>query len=680
MAVTLADAYVRLRADPAPLGDDLAKGVRAPAEKAGEQADKSFDEGMQRSGRKRKKKLPLPTDEESKKEGFRLGGAIGEALTKGLSTAGGPITRALANVFGVLPPQAQVAIGAGLVGAVTIAAPVIAASVAGAVLAGIGSGAIAVGIAAAFQDRRVKEAGRGIVNDLKEEFAAIGGDFVNPVIASLARVRDFVRTIGLRETFAPAAGYVLPLTNALINLAKSVMPSIQRAIIAAKEPLLAFGQVLPQLGAAVASILDLFSRNANTAADGLRLLVQIAIVGIGAIEAQLAVLIAGFNVMQKIYQFVRAAQGDAEPLIAAHYEAQRRAKEGTEEWDSALGGLQTELDGVTGKTNTSTAAIKDWSQTMQDATNVNLSARAARRELEAAIDDSTKAIKDNGKNLDINTKKGRENQAALDAIHAAGIRAAAAAREQGQSTAQANVILERARRAYVEAAVAAGQNRKAVEALSYQLFGLPKNVKGTITYNDSPARQAISRVVQAAGRIRDIHRGIYYTVKGDLKVPGGTLTKRWGGIDYAGSHTKMQMGGIANVYNGRTRPIVSFAEPGTGGEAYIPRFGNMARSLEILSEAAAWYKMGIIPLQPKTSNEPPSTSARLASKRAGNAPQKMAMYSHSPMGTEGDQATLDDVLDALDRLTEAVLTVAPDVGAEITGIGGSLRTISRTRR
>lgn len=676
MAVTLADAYVRLRADPEPLGDDLSKGVKGPAEKAGEQADKSFGEGMEKSGRKRKKKLPLPDDEESKREGFRLGGKIGDALGRGLSTAGGPIARALSNVFGVLPPQAQVAIGGGIVAAIVLAAPLISAATAGAVLAGFGTGAVAVGIAAAFQDRRVKEAGRGIVDDLKAEFESVGADFVGPVIAALSRVRTFVRGLGLREALQPAAGYIEPLTTALLGLVSNVMPAFKRAIIAAKEPLIALGQVLPQLGAAIGSLLDMFSRNANTAADGLRLLVQITIIAIASIEAQLAVLIKGFEVMQKIYQFVRAAQGDAEPLIRAHYEAERRAKEGADEWTGALGGLQKELDAVTGATGTSTAAVKDWSQAMQEATNTNLSARAARRELEAAIDDSTKAIKDNGKNLDINTAKGRANQAALDAIHAAGIRAAAAAREQGQSTQQANAILERARKAYVEAAVAAGQNRKAVEALSFQLFGLPKNVKGTITYNDTPARQAISRVVAAAGKVRDIHRGIYYTVKGDLKVPGGTLTKRWGGIDYAGSHTKMQMGGIANVYNGRTRPIVSFAEPSTGGEAYIPRFGNMTRSLEILAEAASWYKMGIIPLAPKSSNEPPSTAARQASKAATVHAQKMSL--HRPLQTEED-VTLEDVLDALKKLTDAVFTIAPDVGSEINGIGGSLRTTSRTR-
>jgi division protein CdvB (Snf7/Vps24/ESCRT-III family) len=49
------------------------------------------------------------------------------------------------------------------------------------------------------------------------------------------------------------------------------------------------------------------------------------------------------------------------------------------------------------------------------------------------------------------------------------------------------------------------------------------------------------------------------------------------------------------------------------------------------------------------------------------------------METGPDAATLDDVLDALDRLVNAVMTIAPDVGAEINGIGGSLRTTSRTR-
>lgn len=670
MAVTLADAYVELRAKPDKLGTDLTKGVKAPAEKAGEEAEKSFSEGMEKSNRKRKKKLPLPDDEESKREGVKLGGKIGSAIANGLSTAGGPISRALGNVFGALPPQAQVAIGGAIVGIIAAAAPVAGSALVGAILAAIGGGALAAGIAAAFQDRRVRAAATGLGNDLKKIFKEIGGDFAPEVFVALDRLRSTVRNLGIREAFAPAASYLRPLTDGLIGLIQNVFPALARAIIAADRPIREIAAFLPRLGTALASLLDTISRGADEGAAGLKILFDILIVGIKIIELQIGAWTGLFNLIDKAGFFLSA------PLNMWIDNAKESTSE-TNTFTASLGTLQEELAGTTDKTKTSTAAVKDWSQAMQEATDKNLGARAARRELEAAIDDSTKAIKDNGKNLDINTKKGRENQAALDAIHAAGVRAAAAAREQGQSTQQANAILERARRAYVEAAVAAGQNRKAVEALSYQLFGLPKNIKGTINYNDSPAKQAIARVVAAAGKVKDIHRGIYFTVKGDLKVPGGTLTKRWGGIDYPGG-TSYQSGGIANVYRGRGRPIVTFAEPATGGEAYIPRFGNFARSVEILAEAASWYKMSLVPAQPLATQRPePTRPPRIT---GGNARTMMANADrwYSPTETD-DSSTMDDLLDKLDDLIKAVEKVAPGVGEEINGIGSTLRTTSRTR-
>lgn len=667
MAITLADAYVQLRADPSKIGPDIEKGVKAPAEKAGDEAGKSFDEGMRK--RSRKSKVPLPDNEDSKNESHKFGGRMAAAIASGLSTAGGPISRALSNVFGTLPPQAQVGIGAGIVGAIAVAAPVIGSALSAAITAGIGLGAVGIGIAAAFQDRRVKAAATGLGEDLKSIFKEIGGDFAPEVVSSLGRIRDLVRSLGIREAFAPAASYLRPLTDGLLGLIQNVFPSLQRAVIAADKPIRAIADFLPRLGSALGSLIDTLASGADEGAAALKMVFDVLIVGIKITEAQIAALQTMFSLMDKAGILL---SGPLRMWIDS-------AKESTSEttnFSSSVGTLQEELEQTADKTKESTAAVREWSQAMEEATNKNLSARAARRALEEAIDDSTKAIKDNGKNLDINTKKGRENQAALDAIHAAGIRAAAAAREQGASTQQANAILERARRAYVEAAVAAGQNRKAVEALSYQLFGLPKNVKGTIRYDDSPARAAISRVVQAAGKVKDIHRGIYYTIKGDLKVPGGTLVKRWGGIDYPGSHYAMQSGGIANVYRGRGRPIVTFAEPATGGEAYIPRFGNIQRSIEILAEAASWYKMSLVPVRPITNERPENTPRPIS--QGGNA-RKMMMQSprYRPMSEDG--STLDDVAELLEKLIKAVEKVAPEVGKEVNQIGGTLRTASRTR-
>jgi hypothetical protein len=64
-------------------------------------------------------------------------------------------------------------------------------------------------------------------------------------------------------------------------------------------------------------------------------------------------------------------------------------------------------------------------------------------------------------------------------------------------------------------------------------------------------------------------------------LPGSTAS-RWGNIVHA-----YAAGGIeAHVASGE---VLRYAEPETGGEAFVPRLGDRARSLAVLDEALSWY-------------------------------------------------------------------------------------------
>lgn len=60
---------------------------------------------------------------------------------------------------------------------------------------------------------------------------------------------------------------------------------------------------------------------------------------------------------------------------------------------------------------------------------------------------------------------------------------------------------------------------------------------------------------------------------------------RWGGVTVHAQTGLLN----ASVYSTQNPARYAFAEPATGGEAFIPRRGNRARSLAILEEAASWY-------------------------------------------------------------------------------------------
>ena len=67
----------------------------------------------------------------------------------------------------------------------------------------------------------------------------------------------------------------------------------------------------------------------------------------------------------------------------------------------------------------------------------------------------------------------------------------------------------------------------------------------------------------------------------------GYTGQRWGGVV-----TAYAQGGI-HAHVARTQ-MVRYAEPSTGGEAFVPRRGNPARSTAVLNEAASWYGMRVV--------------------------------------------------------------------------------------
>jgi len=112
---------------------------------------------------------------------------------------------------------------------------------------------------------------------------------------------------------------------------------------------------------------------------------------------------------------------------------------------------------------------------------------------------------------------------------------------------------------------------------------------------DAVAWIAAEMGIQLAEGLSSVERQLQATYDkfGQVQVGGagaGTaVVNRWGGV-YA-----FASGGVtpAHVAVG-TR--FKYAEPETGGEAFIPRRGDRPRSLGILSTAASWYGAAVVPM------------------------------------------------------------------------------------
>jgi hypothetical protein len=200
-----------------------------------------------------------------------------------------------------------------------------------------------------------------------------------------------------------------------------------------------------------------------------------------------------------------------------------------------------------------------------------------------SIDDLTVSLKEGARSLDSNTDIGRKHRDGIlnevqaikdlrDANIANGMTLSNADRLYGQQLVQ----LEKT-------AVKLGYNESQVRALVDAYRRLPGKVAIAVMANTDPATVAF-RVLQAKinsmknQRIY-VYGSVYWTSSGDFKVPGGTQVKNERGGIY--EHAASGLLRDAATYSAQGPARYAFAEPATGGEAFIPKHGDMARSRDI---------------------------------------------------------------------------------------------------
>lgn len=212
---------------------------------------------------------------------------------------------------------------------------------------------------------------------------------------------------------------------------------------------------------------------------------------------------------------------------------------------------------------------------------------------EAALDALTEGLIKNKKaGFDVNTEAGRANKTNLLQLIDA---AAAYGQKVFEQTGNMNAATE-AYEDYLKRAVDAKDITKAqkaeLEKLIKQLADLPEFKAVLIEIQADKAREAIKDLTLRVLALKDksirISATVYWTAKGDLKVPGGTLlmNERGGVYEHAAVGTLRDAAVYSSVGTGAR---YAFAEPSTGGEAFVPKNGSYERSTAILDHAARWY-------------------------------------------------------------------------------------------
>ena len=194
----------------------------------------------------------------------------------------------------------------------------------------------------------------------------------------------------------------------------------------------------------------------------------------------------------------------------------------------AQAGLTAAMEGASDATRNEVAATLDLIAARNEAANQALAARDAERGLEAAIDNATDAVKENGKTHDIHTPKGRANAAALDAIAAAWNNLSGEAQRAPGAQAEA-------RDAFIKSAIAMGYEADEAKRLAKSLFEIPPIVpvdvraRGLVkTKNDIDAiRDSLARLPKTTDLVIRTFRETYGQASGGSREDG--VPRAYGG-------------------------------------------------------------------------------------------------------------------------------------------------------
>jgi hypothetical protein len=124
--------------------------------------------------------------------------------------------------------------------------------------------------------------------------------------------------------------------------------------------------------------------------------------------------------------------------------------------------------------------LDELSAAIDEVVGVQLDASAATIAFEEAVDAARKAVRDNGKTLDVNTEKGRNNQAALDDIAESTWELIEAHKRNNRSTNTLTDAMERGRKKFIDTAMAAGKTREQARKLADD-YGLTERASDDLT-------------------------------------------------------------------------------------------------------------------------------------------------------------------------------------------------------
>jgi ABC-type transporter Mla subunit MlaD len=552
--------------------------------------------------------IPSPAEAESVGStiGQRLGSSIGDAL------AAAP----------VWAPAAAAA------------TPLIAAAVSAGVIGGVGVGGVIGGVLLAARDPRVQAAGKDLGQNLLGELEKDADVFVAPVLKNIGKIGVAFHGMDdeLQRIFANSSKFVDPLVNGILDGVHGLVDGIDKTMAEAGPVVDAVGRSFATLGTSAGESLSLIAGGSKSAARGLDDLsgtVGDLIVGIGGV-------VRAFTEVYGVLTYLpdKATSAWERYKIGVDMAtAKTRAA-------STIAGTFASVQETLAKTTMSTAEaagkagmnMRTYADAMDEAASKGRSLYDSQTDLAQAFADAEKAVKQNGKTLDINSQKGRDNRKALSGVAEKLVATYDAYVKVNGEGAAAGKIADHNRTQFVNLARQFGLGAKAANDLADSM-GLikPKSVDVHVNTHD-----AVGRANAARDAINAIHGK---TVNVRVSVTGterlDDLGHRIGGYRAAGGPV---MPGVPYVVGEHQAEIFV---PTAKGMIY-PDIAQYAASIRAAAPA--------LPVRPRASSTPPTAMPSFA------GPQKVIVENRNVVEFAGGP-------DAFGQLMLNVLRVRPGVAS-----------------
>lgn len=191
----------------------------------------------------------------------------------------------------------------------------------------------------------------------------------------------------------------------------------------------------------------------------------------------------------------------------------------------------TATDEAKRKTDALKSATDQLTASLDANKNMLLIARGGETGYWAAVDQTTAAVRENGRTLDVHTAKGRANRDALDTQARAALGYLSALQQTGAPTTTLAAKTEEMRARLIQAYLQFSNNRGAAVAYANSILGIPKQAITNIVANTAPASTALNNIRLQMDRLngRVVRTYVVTDYSGSIGAPRGVAVARAAG-------------------------------------------------------------------------------------------------------------------------------------------------------